>query len=91
MSAKPVTVRELVKPKWFRLLSRPVQLLVEDRVKSAGFDADADAWIAGIMTTAMLSPQGYVLRLSMKRETAKVLSAEATADADLFSPSTSGF
>lgn len=71
-------------PKWFKLLSRPVQLLVEERIRADGFGSEPDAWVAGILTTARHSPQGYVLRLSMNKRQAAELSREAVEAADLF-------
>lgn len=78
------TPTKKARPGWYRKLARPVQLIVDERLNAEGFADDPDEWIAGVLTTARHSPQGYVLRLSMRREVVKALNAEATASADLF-------
>ncbi len=78
MSARPN------KPGWYKQLPRPIQLIVDERIAADGFAGEPDAWIASILITAKTSPQGFVLRLSLKREAAKLLSQESIADLELF-------
>lgn len=69
---------------WLKKLSPPVRLLVEERIRQAGFADDPDAWVADILTTARHSPQGYVLRLTMSQKVGRSLVEGSLKDTDLF-------
>jgi hypothetical protein len=71
-------------PQWLLRCAAPVRLAVVERAAAAGYADDMDGWVAGILTTAQLSPQGYVLRLPVGRAVVRTLSEQAE-QAELFS------
>ena len=84
-------VKPMKRPKWLAKCSRPVQLLVEERIVDAGFEDDPDQWVADLLTTARNSPQGHILRLGkLNRNGKRLLGDEALVGADLFNAETRG-
>lgn len=77
--------KKMKQPLWLKRCSAPVRLRVEERLQVEGYEQDPDLWLTDLLTTAVRSPQGFVLRFgSLRRGQAKELTERSVADADLF-------
>ena len=50
------------KPHWSERLGAPVKFMLTARVEADGYGSDIDGWIGDLITTAVRSPQGMLLR-----------------------------
>lgn len=52
------------RPGWLKALSLPVGAAVMHRAIKDGYGCEYDAWVSDLLTTAYLSPNGMIVRLS---------------------------
>lgn len=70
------------KPHWTERLGAPVKLLLTARVEADGYGSDFDGWVGDLITTAVRSPQGALLRFGKVK--AKTEPQAGESDMELF-------
>ena len=73
---------------WTERLGTPVKLLLTARVEADGYGSDFDGWVGDLITTAVRSPQGALLRFGKVK--AKAESPPNESDLELFNNAQGG-